>query len=73
MLFTNIHTTQLAVIKCVYSKYMHVCITLADVLHDCCHLPPLGHPGLGSPCWTATQIKRQMLLGGKTHDLNHHS
>lgn len=42
-----------------------VCITLVDVLHDCCHLPPLGHPGLGSPCWTATQKKRQRVLGTK--------
>lgn len=32
-----------------------MCITSVDVLHDCCRLPPLGHPGLGSPCWTASQ------------------
>lgn len=34
------------------------CITLADKLHDCCHLLPPELLGLGFPCWTASQKKQ---------------
>lgn len=49
---------------------LYVCdsiiITLLDVLHDCCHLLPLGRPDLESPCWTSKRQRKGSSINQKT-------